>query len=75
MDIKEFIGKFSEIFDDVDVSTLNLNTNFRNLDGWSSLSALGIIAFADEEFNVELNGTELKKMNTIGELYCRLVHE
>lgn len=69
MEIKEFIEKFAEIFDDTDASTLTPKTNFRDLDEWSSLSALGVIALADEEFDVELSGAEMRSANTIQELY------
>lgn len=69
MEINEFIEKFAEIFDDTDASTLTPQTNFRELDEWSSLSALGVMALADEEFDVELSGVEMKKANTIQELY------
>lgn len=69
MEIKEFIEKFAEIFDDTDASTLAPETNFRDLDEWSSLSALGLIALADEEFDVELSGAEMRKANTIQELF------
>lgn len=69
MEIKEFIEKFAETFDDTDASTLSPETNFRDLDEWSSLSALGVIALADEEFDVELSGAEMHEVNTIQELY------
>ena len=69
MEIKVFIEKFAEIFDDTDVSTLTPETKFRELDEWSSLSALGVIALADEEFDVELSGNEIRQANTIQELY------
>ena len=69
MEIKEFIEKLAEIFDDTDVTTLTPETKFRELEEWSSLSALGVIALADEEFDVELSGNEMKKANTIQELY------
>lgn len=69
MEIKDFIEKFAEIFDDTDASTLTPGTNFRDLDEWSSLSALGVIALADEEFDVELSGAEMRKANTIQELF------
>jgi len=69
MEINEFIEKFAEIFDDTDVSTLTPETRFRELDEWSSLSALGVIALADEEFDVELSGAEMRQANTIQELY------
>ena len=69
MEIKEFIEKFAEIFDDTDVSTLTPDTKFRELDEWSSLSALGIIALADEEFDVEISGNEMRQANTIQDIF------
>ncbi len=69
MEIKEFIEKFAEIFDDTDAAILTPETKFRELDEWSSLSALGVIALADEEFDVELSGAEMRQANTIQELY------
>lgn len=69
MEIKEFIEKFAEIFDNTDALTLTPNTKFRELDEWSSLSALGVIALADEEFDVELSGNEMRQANTIQELF------
>jgi len=69
MEIKEFVEKFAEIFDDTDATALTPETKFRELNEWSSLSALGVIALADEEFDVELSGAEMRQVNTIQELY------
>ena len=69
MEINDFIEKFAEIFDDTDVATLSPETKFRELDEWASLSALGIIALADEEFDVELSGNEMRQASTIQELF------
>ena len=69
MEINEFIEKFAEIFDDTDAATLKPETKFRELDEWSSLAVLGLIALADEEFDVELTADDMSKANTIAEIY------
>ena len=69
ININEFIAKFSDIFDDTDTNEITPETKFRELDEWSSLCALGVIALADEEFGVELSGTEMKGVNTVQELF------
>lgn len=69
MEIKEFIEKFAEIFDDTDAATLTPTTNFKELDEWSSLSVLGLIALADEEFDFELTSNDLRGVSTIEQLY------
>lgn len=73
MTIQRFIEKFAEIFDDTDVATLTPETHFRELDEWSSLSALGVIALADEEFGVEISGVDIRKTNTIKELFDQII--
>lgn len=69
MDIKEFVAHFAEQFEDTDVSVFTPETKFRELDEWSSLLALSIIAMVDEEYEVTLKGVEMKAANTIAELY------
>ena len=49
MELVDFIEKFAEQFDDVDVEQLNSATRFRELDGYTSLVALLIITMIDEE--------------------------
>lgn len=69
MTINEFIEKFAEIFDDTDADTLTPDTEFREIEEWSSLSALGLIALADEEFDVELKAADIRGANTIAEIF------
>ena len=69
MEMNEFIEKFAEQFDEIEVETLNADTNFRNLEGWSSLVALLVISMIDEEYNITITGDDMKKQATIGDLF------
>lgn len=69
MDIKSFIEKFAEVLDDMEPSALSPETNFRELDEWSSLSALGLMAMVDEEYDVDLKGDDIRNTTTIEELF------
>ena len=69
MELKEFIEKFAEQFDDMDVEQLISETKFRELDGYTSLAALLIITMIDEEYDVTITGDDMKKQVTIGDLY------
>ena len=69
MDLKEFISKFAEQIDVEDASSLCGETNFRGLDEWSSLSVMILIAFFDEEFDKQIGDSDIKKCNTIDDLY------
>lgn len=69
MEIKEFIESFAEQFEETNASEFKANTKFRNLDEWSSILALTIIAMIDDEYGVTLSADEMRKANTIEELY------
>lgn len=69
MNIKDFIENFSAQFEDTDASVFSAETKFRELDEWSSLTALSILAMIDEEYDIQLSPTEMKTANTIQELY------
>ena len=69
MEIKEFIEKFAEVIEVENVDALTAETVFRNLDEWSSLSVMLLIAFFDEEFEKEIGGTDIKKCDTIQDLF------
>ena len=69
MEVVDFIEKFAEQFDDVDVEQLNSATRFRELDGYTSLVALLIITMIDEEYDVTVTGDDMKQQVTIGDLY------
>lgn len=67
--MEEFIAKFAEIFDDVDISSLNSDTEFRELDDWDSIAGLSVIAMADEEYGVALNADDMRGSRTIGDIF------
>ena len=69
MELKEFIENFAEQFDETDVSVFTAETVFHDLDEYSSLIALSIIAMVDEEYDVTLKGDDMKSAVTIEDLY------
>lgn len=69
MELQKFIEQFALQFEDTERSIFNPNMQFKNLDEWSSLMALTIIAMIDEEYDVRVNGDEMSKVSTIEELF------
>lgn len=69
MEINEFIANFAEQFEDTDVSEITAATEFKNLDEWSSLIALSVIAMADEEYDVTLKGDDIRGAVTVEDLF------
>jgi acyl carrier protein len=69
MELNEFVEKFAEQFDDTDPSEIKADTRFRDIEEWSSLVGLSVIAMVDEEFDVLLKGEDMRQANTPEELY------
>lgn len=69
MEIKEFIEKFIDAVEVENPSDVTPEVKFRELDEWSSLSTLSIIALADEEYGVELNPDVFRKAETVEDLF------
>ena len=69
MEIKNFINNIADQFDDTDISVFDLNTNYRELDEWSSLNALAILNMIEKKYGVRLTPIEMRSANTIQELF------
>lgn len=69
MDLNEFVAHFAEQFDSTDESVFTPETRFREIEEWSSLIGLSVIAMVDEEYDVTLKGDDVKNSNTILDLY------
>jgi acyl carrier protein len=70
MELNDFIKNFINTFDETPTNVkVDGNTNFKDLEGWDSLTALGVMAMVDDEYGVDLTGTEIKESETIGNLF------
>ena len=73
MELKEFIKNFADQFEDTPVEELTAEVKFKELDEWSSLIALSVIAMADEEYGVTLKGDDIKGATTVRDLFNTVV--
>ncbi len=71
--LEDFVALFAEQFDDTDASLICPSTAFHDLDEWSSLIGLSVIAMVDEEFDVALKGDDMKDSITIEDLYNKVI--
>ncbi len=69
MELREFIQHFAEQFDETDANVFTAETRFRDIEEWSSLIGLSVIAMVDEEYDVTLKGDDIRSANTIKDLY------
>lgn len=72
MKLEEFIKNFAEQLDDTDAEVLTPETEFRELDDWSSLAALSIIAMVDEEYGISIASETFKEAKTIQDLFDQI---
>lgn len=69
MELKDFIEKFAEQFEETEMNEFGADTRFKELDEWSSLMSLSIIAMVDEEYDVRIKGEEIRVSSTVEDLY------
>jgi acyl carrier protein len=69
MEINDFIQNFADQFEETEASVFTAETVFHDLEEWSSLIALSIIAMVDEEYDVTLKGDEMRAAVTIEDLF------
>ena len=73
MELNEFVSLFAEQFDFTDPNEITATTAFHDLDEWSSLVGLSVIAMVDEEFDVALKGDDIRNSVTVEDLYNRVM--
>ena len=73
MELNEFVANFAEQFDDTDASEIKADTQFHNLDEWSSLTGMSVIALAKTEYGKTITGAELRACNTVEDVFNLIV--
>jgi acyl carrier protein len=69
MEINDFIANFADLFERTDKLAFTAQTQFRDLEEWSSLIGLSVMAMIDEEYDIKLKGYDIMNSHTIKELY------
>ena len=67
--MKAFILLFSEQFEETDVNLIMANTKFRDLEEWTSMHALLVLAMIDENYDVVLPADKLENCTTIEDIF------
>lgn len=74
MKLEEFIVNFANQFEDTDASEIQANTVFQELEEWSSLMVMAVIAMVKINYGKTITGSEIRHCNTVESLY-KLVAE
>lgn len=72
MDLNTFIKQMADQFDNSSDIEFTAETNFKEIDEYSSLTALNIISMIDDEYDVYLKGDDIRSSNSIEELFERI---
>lgn len=69
MKLNDFITAFADQFDDTDISEITEDCRFHELDEWSSLTGMGVIAMVRSIYGKNLTGKELRDCVTVKDLF------
>lgn len=69
MDLENFIEQFAEQFDETDLADIRPDTYFQELEEWSSLTVMSIIAFIRTSYGKNVTGKEIRSCETVEDLY------
>ena len=58
-----------KVADVLEVDSVTDDTRFRDLDGWCSLQAFGLLVLLENELGVRLDVETFRSIETVGELY------
>lgn len=68
MDEQEFLAFFEGLFDGLN-EVIDMDTEFRYMHEWSSLTALAFMTDMSEKYGKNFTVPEMKSAETIGDLY------
>jgi acyl carrier protein len=72
MENETFLENFINILDNTERPPISLETSFRDIEGWDSLTALLLIAMADDEYYVKLTGDDIKNSVTVNDIFEKI---
>ena len=73
MKLEEFVELFADQFNDTDASDITASTVLTDLDEWSSLIGLTIIAVVYQKYKIALTGNDIESAKTVEDLYNNIM--
>lgn len=68
MELKDLISLFKTTLNSTNDVVLDGETEFKDLDGWSSLTAFTLVEELSNKYDIRVRGIELRRCNTINDL-------
>ena len=69
MELTDFVKNFASQFEETVADLFTAQTKFKDLEEWSSLLSLSIIAMVDEEYDVAIKGDNIRNAETIEDIF------
>lgn len=69
MELNDFIRKFALQFPDEELNEFTPDTDFHELNSWSSLTGLSIVMMIFQEYGVEVESKDIRQADTIEDLF------
>ena len=69
MKIENFIDNLTDIFEDAKPEAIIPEAKFRDIEGYSSLVDYLIIGMINDEYNLEFTADDLRKSETIADIF------
>ena len=69
----DFLDHFRDQFEDTAPESIELSTVYKDLDEWSSLLVMSVIAMVKMEYGKTVTGTEIRHCNTVEDLFNAIV--
>jgi acyl carrier protein len=69
MDNTSFLTQFKDQFVDADEITVTMETSFRELGSFDSLTGMAIIVMIKDDYGVDVSEKEFKSCQTVGDVY------
>ena len=67
----KFLEVLKEVFEMED-QEINMEDTFRDYDEWDSLTHLSLIAMLDDEYDLQIEEIEFKKIETVQDLFNKV---
>ncbi len=68
MDSNKFLKNFINQFEEEDLK-ITMNTKFRELDSWDSMTSLMVISMLDEEYNSIVSSEIFENFQTVEDIF------
>ena len=69
----DFLDHFRDQFEDTVPESIELSTVYKDLDEWSSLLVMSVIAMVKMEYGKTVTGTEIRHCNTVEDLFNTII--